>query len=43
MVPVAGEDPYAWKGYETEGEYAYVRYRDRARVTRGTGTGASTG
>ena len=34
VVPVAGEDPYAWKGYETDPDSVYVRHRDRPRVAK---------
>ena len=32
VEPVAGDDPYAWKGYENDPDYVYIRQRDRARV-----------
>ena len=32
VVPVAGEDPYAWRGYERDPDWVYIRHRDRARV-----------
>ena len=32
IVPVAGDDPYAWKGVESDGDYVYIRPRDRSRV-----------
>jgi len=32
VVPVAGEDPYAWKGYESDAGAVYIRHRDRPRV-----------
>jgi len=31
-VPVAGEDPYEWKGYENDPDAVYIRHRDRPRV-----------
>lgn len=31
VVPVIGDDPYAWKGYERNPGDAYVRQRDRRR------------
>ncbi len=32
IVPVAGDDPYAWKGVESDVDYVYIRQRDRSRV-----------
>ena len=32
VVAVAGEDPYAWKGFENDADYVYIRHRDRPRI-----------
>lgn len=34
VVPVAGDDPYAWKGYESDPDAVYIRHRDRPRVAK---------
>ena len=32
VVPLCGDDPYEWKGYESNPSWVYIRERDRARV-----------
>ncbi|CAN5837181.1 phytanoyl-CoA dioxygenase family protein [soil metagenome] len=36
VVPVVGDDPYAWKGYERNPSDTYVRQRDRRRYDTAT-------
>lgn len=32
LVPVTGEDPYAWKGNEQDPDSGCILHRDRPRV-----------
>ena len=32
MVPIAGEDPYAWKGYTGFEQQVHLRWRTRAEL-----------
>ncbi len=35
VVPIAGDDPYEWKGYESDPDAVYIRHCDRPRVASG--------